>query len=301
MIHQFGGIVILRCPASFTTLQLTTVKPPKLTLHPVAAFSSGSQPPSGLQPSLGRAFTLIELLVVIAIIAILAAMLLPALAKAKEKANTIACKNNLRQCGIATLLYVDDNNDGLPFAHAAAILDPNKNNWMYLLTPYIKKGDFSAGNSTETSDFAKSVFTCANRLKEALNNPAFPPGPFGPSLWKVSYGMNSATGIAVDPTKDVIDQAAYVYAKAAKMTSVSKSTDTFLITDVSYDVGFVAMPWKEGSFFDAYIYFGGKPIYRAGFKHGSTHPAGKADIVFMDGHVEDRSVTKTNNFISKWY
>lgn len=118
-----------------------------------------------------KAFTLIELLVVIAIIAILAAILFPVFAQAKEAAKKTACLSNNKQIGLGTIMYSADYDDlNSPSEYGAGGLVPHLT-WTTLTMPYIKNGDLGTDNFGNRVTTGKSgIFTCSSAPKKDVNN-----------------------------------------------------------------------------------------------------------------------------------
>lgn len=112
------------------------------------------------------AFTLIELLVVIAIIAILAAILFPVFAQAREKARAISCLSNEKQIGTGTMMYLQDYDETYPLCQRSPGQGENPSAaytpipWQTVVNPYIKNGNKTATVNTGTQEVAGGVWNC---------------------------------------------------------------------------------------------------------------------------------------------
>jgi prepilin-type N-terminal cleavage/methylation domain-containing protein/prepilin-type processing-associated H-X9-DG protein len=238
-----------------------------------------------MKRSARHGFTLIELLVVIAIIAILTAMLLPALAKAKQKASGVACTSNLRQWGLALNMYLDDNRNIFPLPKIATA------------TPG------SSGYNENTpgwSNFAD--FHNAGQGDSAWFN-ALPSYVGGKALWEIATTTTSANFVN---SKKIFDCPA--------VTQLSENTDpnrvvfnygmnpkgnTGLPANIGYGTNFSSTVVQNPS---AFVFMGdgrarstdlpyyGVPTKEVGVQHcwvqqfSARHNIG-GNLTFADGHV----------------
>ncbi len=116
------------------------------------------------------AFTLIEILVVLAIIVVLAALLLPTLARAKGKAQAVTCLNHVRQWGLGIALYTEESNDIFPYEGNPARIDVGKNlqAWYNVMAPFLRHPSLVDlyASSNAPMPGSRSVFTCPNTARK---------------------------------------------------------------------------------------------------------------------------------------
>jgi prepilin-type processing-associated H-X9-DG protein/prepilin-type N-terminal cleavage/methylation domain-containing protein len=223
-------------------------------------------------------FTLVELLVVIAIIAILAAMLLPALNKARDTAKLISCVSNEKQLGLAMLMYVGDNDD-----YYTPYVENGANSWQktYWNGRLLQLG-YISGIDVMICPAGDSGNTIIPTLRQLYKDKAFDNKNFN----YIHYGTNFffVTGSGLSTGKDKVP---------AKDSQVSSPSRTVLVGD-----SFYAQNPDRGSSI-LYSYY--KITNNWGGQLDSVRHNQKFNILWCDGHVSsEKAQSKTNAYTGKF-
>jgi prepilin-type N-terminal cleavage/methylation domain-containing protein/prepilin-type processing-associated H-X9-DG protein len=225
-----------------------------------------------------RAFTLIELLVAIAIIAILAAMLLPALSRAKGRAQSTGCLSNTHQIGLALVLYCDDNRDTLP--NQSWFVGPFKNS-----AGKNCGGEWKATPAIQLAPMVKNpkAWVCPTKRRGLTYKTE--PGEFDPSYTGfLSYGFNY---LGVFTGSDTV----------RKYSSIQKPVEAIAMTEVngtddpSEIGGGIGNEKADAAWLDDY-WAGGcypentSPLHNQNFRWQSQMKKHnqRVNIVYVDGH-----------------
>lgn len=205
-----------------------------------------------------RAFTLIELLVVIAIIAVLAAILFPVFARARENARRSSCASNLKQIGLGILQYTQDYDAHFPVVRNTTT---PKCNWGQQIYPYVKSVQLFVCPSNTSVKGPSGNYQMGSNL---LGDPNFPVIP-------ASYAMNDRMGNS--------------FAHSTPESAVFSPAQKVMIAEAAvWDNAGVATPtpyyayWSWGSTGDPY------ELYFENF--GFAGHLGTANYLFLDGHVK---------------